>query len=156
MEKELDFLPLTKETNRIIKEEAKKLFEITEEDMKNRNMYVVSNPYSTIPEFLTIMNDYVENENGEIIKGKEFVDKIVVDRKLVPVENTEDIIFRIIDTHIDKDMIMDPEYCAGKGIINPYRNPGNIDLSNKVILILYKSYNINKNRDYIIKIYEFI
>ena len=72
MEKELDFLPLTKETNRIIKEEAKKLFEITEEDMKNR-FFSITTSDGTVKNFTIFANGDVSLQCiklGEKIRTK--------------------------------------------------------------------------------------
>lgn len=85
MNKELDLTYSTKENFEIIKEETKKLFGITEEDMKNRNMYVVCDPYNNVRfpnREKQVLSDILRNTKDKNFK---FIGKKIVDKKFNPV-----------------------------------------------------------------------
>ena len=69
----------------VIKEETKKLFGITEEDMKNRNMYVVCEPYTNVRfpnREKQVLSDILRTTKDKNFK---FVGKKIVDKKFNPV-----------------------------------------------------------------------
>lgn len=89
MEKELDLTYSTEENFEIIKEETKKLFGITEEDMKNRNMYVVCVPYNNVRfpnREKQVLSDILRNTKDKNFK---FIGKKIVDKKFIPNEEDE-------------------------------------------------------------------
>ena len=131
------------ETIKRIKKEIGKLFEITEEDLVYRRLNIeIKKP--TRPEHITIKNDYKEYGCYGIPDGKKYVTYYFCDFNEESFSLTKDE----GTIHVN---IFDDDY-----VVDRYSNKYNIELKNKIFIVLYEDYSNNSNGDYLAEIYPLI
>ena len=129
------------ETIERMKKEIERLFEITEEDLVCRKLFIeIKKP--TKPEDIIIKNDYKEDECHGIPDGKKYVSFYFCDSNEESFSLTKDE-----GIHIN---FYDDNY-----VVDRYSN-NNIDLETKVFIVLYEDYSSNSNGDYLVEIYPLI
>ena len=117
----------------LIKKEIERLFEITEEDLAYRRLNIeIKKP--TRPEQIIIKNTYREDECYGIPDGKKLVTFYFGNKDFTVIENEGTI-------HVRHDNV------------DKYSNKYNVDLNNKIFVVLYKDYSNNSNGDYLAEIY---
>ena len=157
MEKELDLTYSTKENFEIIKEETKKLFGITEEDLEYRKFFIeIKEPSKA--EDIVVCNDYRDSECG-MLDGKKYVTFYFCNLDFSLIEDEDTIHVQIIDEHAYYDESgklltgydEDEDY-----MIDRYSNKYNVDLNNKIFIVLYEYFDFNEIGDYVAEIYPLI
>ena len=130
------------ETIERMKKEIERLFEITEEDLVCRKLFIeIKKP--TKPEDIIIENDYKEDEcHGP--DGKKYVSFYFCDSNEESFSLTKDE----GTIHVN---IFDDDY-----VVDRYSNKYNIELKNKIFIVLYEDYSNNSNGDYLVEIYPLI
>ena len=117
----------------LIKKEIERLFEITEEDLAYRRLNIeIKKP--TRPEQIIIKNTYREDECYGIPDGKKLVTFYFGNKDFTVIENEGTI-------HVRHDNV------------DKYSNKYNVDLNNKIFVVLYEDYSNNSNGDYLAEIY---
>ena len=131
------------ETIERMKKEIEKLFGITEEDLTCRKLFIeIKKP--TRPERITIKNDYKEYGCYGIPDGKKYVTYYFC-------ESNEESFSLTKDEGTIHINIFDDDY-----VVDRYSNKYNIDLTNKIFIVLYEDYSSNSNVDYLVEIYPLI
>ena len=149
---------LTKENFEIIKEETKKLYGITEEDLEYRKFFIeIKEP--TKPEDIVVCNDYRDSECAGMLDGKKYVTFYFCNLDFSLIEDEDTIHVQIIDEHAYYDESgnlltgydEDEDY-----MIDRYSNKYNVDLNNKIFIVLYEYFDFNEIGDYVAEIYPLI
>ena len=131
------------ETIEGMKKEIMKLLEITEEDLACRRLIMeIKKP--TKAKDINIKNDYKEDECHGISDGKKYVTYYFCDSNEESFSLTKDE----GTVHVN---IFDDDY-----VVDRYSNDYNVDLENKVFIVLYEDYSNNSNGDYLVEIYPLI
>ena len=153
----IESLKLTKENIRPIKMAVKGLFGITEEDLEYRKFFIeIKEP--TKPEDIVVCNDYRDSECG-MLDGKKYVTFYFCNLDFSLIEDEDTIHVQIIDEHAYYDESgnlltgydEDEDY-----MIDRYSNKYNVDLKNKIFIVLYEYFDFNEIGDYVAEIYPLI
>ena len=116
-----------------MKKEIKRLFRITEEDLAYRRLNIeIKKP--TRPEQIIIKNTYREDECYGIPDGKKHVTFYFCNKDFTTIKDEGTI-------HVRHDNV------------DKYSNKYNVDLNNKIFVVLYEDYSNNSNGDYLAEIY---
>ena len=126
----IESLKLTKENIRPIKMAVKGLFGITEEDLEYRKFFIEIKEPSK-PEDIVVCNDYRDSECAGMLDGKKYV--------------------TFYFCNLDFSLIEDEDY-----MIDRYSNKYNVDLNNKIFIVLYEVFDFNEIGDYVAEIYPLI
>ena len=157
MNKNLEVLKITKENIKAIKMDVKRLFGITEEDLEYRKFFIeIKEP--TKPEDIVVCNDYRDSECG-MLDGKKYVTFYFCNLDFSLIEDEDTIHVQIIDEHAYYDESgnlltgydEDEDY-----MIDRYSNKYNVDLNNKIFIVLYEYFDFNEIGDYVAEIYPLI
>ena len=157
MNKNLEVLKITKENIKSIKMAVKGLFGITEEDLEYRKFFIeIKEP--TKPEDIVVCNDYRDSECG-MLDGKKYVTFYFCNLDFSLIEDEDTIHVQIIDEHAYYDESgnlltgydEDEDY-----MIDRYSNKYNVDLNNKIFIVLYEYFDFNEIGDYVAEIYPLI
>lgn len=123
-----------------MKKEIRRLFGITEDDLAYRRLNIeIKKP--TRPEHITIKNTYKEYGCYGIPDGKKYVTYYFC-------ESNEESFSLTKDEGTIHINIFDDDY-----VVDRYSNKYNIDLTNKIFIVLYEDYSNNSNGDYLVEIY---
>ena len=153
----IESLKLTKENIRPIKMAVKGLFGITEEDLEYRKFFIeIKEP--TKPEDIVVCNDYRDSECG-MLDGKKYVTFYFCNLDFSLIEDEDTIHVQIIDEHAYYDESgnlltgydEDEDY-----MIDRYSNKYNVNLNNKIFIVLYEYFDFNEIGDYVAEIYPLI
>ena len=153
----IESLKLTKENIKAIKMDVKGLFGITEEDLEYRKFFIeVKEPSK--PEDIVVCNDYRDSECG-MLDGKKYVTFYFCNLDFSLIEDEDTIHVQIIDEHAYYDESgnlltgydEDEDY-----MIDRYSNKYNLDLNNKIFIVLYEVFDFNEIGDYVAEIYSLI
>ena len=153
----IESLKLTKENIRPIKMAVKGLFGITEEDLEYRKFFIeVKEPSK--PEDIVVCNDYRDSECG-MLDGKKYVTFYFCNLDFSLIEDEDTIHVQIIDEHAYYDESgnlltgydEDEDY-----MIDRYSNKYNVNLNNKIFIVLYEYFDFNEIGDYVAEIYPLI
>ena len=153
----IESLKLTKENIRPIKMAVKGLFGITEEDLEYRKFFIeIKEP--TKPEDIVVCNDYRDSECG-MLDGKKYVTFYFCNKDFTTIKDEDTIHVQIIDEHAYYDESgnlltgydEDEDY-----MIDRYSNKYNVDLNNKIFIVLYEYFDFNEIGDYVAEIYPLI
>ena len=154
----IESLRLTKENIRPIKMAVKGLFGITEEDLEYRKFFIeIKEP--TKPEDIVVCNDYRDSECAGMLDGKKYVTFYFCNLDFSLIEDEDTIHVQIIDEHAYYDESgnlltgydEDEDY-----MIDRYSNKYNVDLNNKIFIVLYEYFDFNEIGDYVAEIYPLI
>ena len=157
MNKNLESLKLTKENIKTIKGAVKNLFNITEDDLEYRKFFIeVKEPSK--PEDIVVCNDYRDSECG-MLDGKKHVTFYFCNKDFTTIKDEDTIHVQIIDEHAYYDESgnlltgydEDEDY-----MIDRYSNKYNVDLNNKIFIVLYEYFDFNEIGDYVAEIYPLI
>ena len=120
-----------------MKKEIERLFEITEEDLVCRKLFIeIKKP--TGPEQIIIKNTYREDGCYGIPDGKKHVTFYFCNKDFTTIKDEGTI-------HVRHDNVVDK-----------YLNRYNINLSDAIFVVLYEDYSSNSNGDYLVEIYPLI
>ena len=120
-----------------MKKEIKRLFRITEEDLAYRRLNIeIKKP--TRPEQIIIKNTYREDGCYGRPDGKKHVTFYFCNKDFTTIKDEGTI-------HVRHDNVVDK-----------YSNKYNIELKNKIFIVLYEDYSNNSNGDYLAEIYPLI
>ena len=153
----IESLKLTKENIRPIKMAVKGLFGITEEDLEYRKFFIeIKEPSKA--EDIVVCNDYRDSECG-MLDGKKYVTFYFCNLDFSLIEDEDTIHVQIIDEHAYYDESgnlltgydEDEDY-----MIDRYSNKYNVDLNNKIFIVLYEYFDFNEIGDYVAEIYPLI
>ena len=157
MNKNLESLKLTKENIKTIKGAVKNLFNITNDDLEYRKFFIeVKEPSK--PEDIVVCNDYRDSECG-MLDGKKYVTFYFCNLDFSLIEDEDTIHVQIIDEHAYYDESgnlltgydEDEDY-----MIDRYSNKYNVNLNNKIFIVLYEYFDFNEIGDYVAEIYPLI
>ena len=157
MNKNLEVLKITKENIKSIKMAVKGLFGISEEDLEYRKFFIeVKEPSK--PEDIVVCNDYRDSECG-MLDGKKYVTFYFCNKDFTTIKDEDTIHVQIIDEHAYYDESgnlltgydEDEDY-----MIDKYSNKYNVDLNNKIFIVLYEYFDFNEIGDYVAEIYPLI
>ena len=149
---------LTKENIKTIKGAVKNLFNITEDDLEYRKFFIeIKEP--TKPEDIVVCNDYRDSECAGMLDGKKYVTFYFCNKDFTAIEDEDTIHVQIIDEHAYYDESgnlltgydEDEDY-----MIDRYSNKYNVDLNNKIFIVLYEYFDFNEIGDYVAEIYPLI
>ena len=149
---------LTKENIKTIKGAVKNLFNITEDDLEYRKFFIeIKEP--TKPEDIVVCNDYRDSECAGMLDGKKYVTFYFCNKDFTAIEDEDTIHVQIIDEHAYYDESgnlltgydEDEDY-----MIDRYSNKYNVDLNNKIFIVLYEVFDFNEIGDYVAEIYPLI
>ena len=146
------------ETIERMKKEIERLFEITEEDLVYRRLNIeIKKP--TRPEQIIIKNTYKKCGCYGIPDGKKHVTFYFCNKDFTTIKDEDTIHVQIIDEHAYYDESgnlltgydEDEDY-----MIDRYSNKYNVDLNNKIFIVLYEYFDFNEIGDYVAEIYPLI
>ena len=153
----IESLKLTKENIKPIKMTVMRLFGLTNDDLEYRKFFIeVKEPSK--PEDIVVCNDYRDSECG-MLDGKKYVTFYFCNLDFSLIEDEDTIHVQIIDEHAYYDESgnlltgydEDEDY-----MIDEYENKYNIDLNNKIFIVLYEVFDFNEIGDYVAEIYPLI
>ena len=154
----IESLKLTKENIKPIKMTVKRLFGLTNDDLEYRKFFIeVKEPSK--PEDIVIVNDYRDSECAGMLDGKKYVTFYFCNLDFSLIEDEDTIHVQIIDEHAYYDESgnlltgydEDEDY-----MIDRYSNKYNVDLNNKIFIVLYEYFDFNEIGDYVAEIYPLI
>ena len=153
----IESLKLTKENIKPIKMAVKRLFGLTNDDLEYRKFFIeVKEPSK--PEDIVVCNDYRDSECG-MLDGKKYVTFYFCNKDFTTIKDEDTIHVQIIDEHAYYDESgnlltgydEDEDY-----MIDKYSNKYNVDLNNKIFIVLYEYFDFNEIGDYVAEIYPLI
>ncbi len=158
MNKNLESLKLTKENIKPIKMAVKRLFGLTDEDLEYRKFFIETKE-PTKAKDIVITNDYRDSECAGMLDGKKYVTFYFCNKDFTAIEDEDTIHAQIIDEHAYYDESgnlltgydEDEDY-----MIDRYSNKYNVDLNNKIFIVLYEYFDFNEIGDYVAEIYPLI
>ena len=154
----IESLKLTKENIKPIKMAVKRLFGLTNDDLEYRKFFIeVKEPSK--PEDIDVCNDYRDSESAGMSHGKKYVTFCFCNLDFSLIEDEDTIHVQIIDEHAYYDESgnlltgydEDEDY-----MIDKYSNKYNLDLNNKIFIVLYEVFDFNEIGDYVAEIYPLI
>lgn len=159
MNKNLESLKLTKENIKPIKMAVKKLFEISEKDLEYRKFFIEIKE-STKPEDIVVCNDYRDSECAGMLDGKKYITFYFCNLDFSLIEDEDTIHIKILDQHAYYDesgnLLTGYDEDDEDYMIDRYSNKYNINLQNKVFIVLYEYFDFNEIGDYVAEIYPLI
>lgn len=159
MNKNLESLKLTKENIKPIKMAVKKLFEISDKDLEYRKFFIeIKEP--TKLEDIVVCNDYRDSECAGMLDGKKYVTYYFCNLDFSLIEGEDTIHVKILDEHAYYDesgnLLTGYDEDDEDYMIDRYSNKYNINLQNKVFIVLYEYFDFNEIGDYVAEIYPLI